>query len=122
MKHKLKTTYCDKEDNCHEVVVHFEHYPGCRGARDSLGGKRGAGPPLEPDEDPTIEIEQVMLAKFGNGPLAVDVLEDLDPSQLDNITQQCWEHLIEMQQQDAPEPEPDWDRRPEPEELWGRTE
>lgn len=41
------------------LVVRARFDPGCRGARDSLGGKRGAGPPLEPDEPDSIEILSV---------------------------------------------------------------
>ena len=110
MKHHLTTIYCDADDNSHEIVVHFTYFPGCRGARDSLGGKRGAGPPLEPDEDPEIEINKVIDKTTGEE-------VELDESQLDCINQECWEHLIEMRQQDPPEREPDWDKRPEPEDL-----
>jgi len=39
-----------------EVEVRFDYHPGCRGARDSCGGVLGAGPPLEPDEPPTLEF------------------------------------------------------------------
>ena len=39
-----------------EVEVSYDAWPASRGARDSLGGKAGAGPPLEPDEESCIEI------------------------------------------------------------------
>ena len=39
-----------------EVEVSYDAWPACRGARDSLCGKAGAGPPLEPDEEACIEI------------------------------------------------------------------
>jgi len=42
------------------VDVDFTFHPAYRGRRDSLGGKRGAGPPLEPDEDASFEIHSVM--------------------------------------------------------------
>lgn len=42
------------------VTVEFTVIPGRRGLRDSLGGVRGAGPPLEPDEPPSVEIESVV--------------------------------------------------------------
>ena len=42
-----------------EVTVEYCFHGGCRGARDSLCGKRGAGPPLEPDEPDEIEIESI---------------------------------------------------------------
>jgi hypothetical protein len=33
-----------------ELECRFDYTPACRGQRDSCGGVRGAGPPLEPDE------------------------------------------------------------------------
>ena len=39
-----------------EVEVSYDAWPASRGARDSLGGKAGAGPPLEPDDPGGIEI------------------------------------------------------------------
>jgi len=39
-----------------EVEVSYDAWPACRGARDSLCGKAGAGPPLEPDDPGGIEI------------------------------------------------------------------
>ena len=39
-----------------EVEVSYDAWPASRGARDSLCGKAGAGPPLEPDEPAGIEI------------------------------------------------------------------
>ena len=41
--------------------VDYTYYPPYRGARDSLNGVRGAGAPLEPDEDESIEIDAVFL-------------------------------------------------------------
>lgn len=38
-----------------EVTLYHER--ASRGARDSLGGVRGAGPPLEPDEPEIMEYE-----------------------------------------------------------------
>ena len=42
-----------------EFEVDYTYYPPYRGARDSLNGVAGAGAPLEPDEDESIEIEYV---------------------------------------------------------------
>jgi len=39
-----------------EVEVEFYYTPACRGARDSCGGVRGAGPPLEQDEPEELEF------------------------------------------------------------------
>lgn len=41
------------------VIVSYEMIPGSRGARDSLGGRAGAGAPLEPDEPAHIEITSI---------------------------------------------------------------
>ena len=41
--------------------VDYTYTPPYRGARDSLNGVRGAGPPLEPDEDESIEIDKVYI-------------------------------------------------------------
>lgn len=39
-----------------EVAVEYTAYPAYRGKRDSLCGKRNAGPQLEPDEPAHVEI------------------------------------------------------------------
>lgn len=41
------------------VEVEYAYQRACRGARDSLCGIRGAGPPLEPDEPESVEIQSV---------------------------------------------------------------
>lgn len=41
--------------------VEWTYHPPVRGARDSLGGVWGAGPPLEPDEPAEVEIVDVAL-------------------------------------------------------------
>ena len=38
------------------LTVEFSYYKGSRGRRDSLGGRSGMGPQLEPDEPPEVEI------------------------------------------------------------------
>jgi len=42
-----------------KIIVEYTYHRACRGARDSLGGVRGAGPPLEPDEDEHVDIDSV---------------------------------------------------------------
>ena len=42
-----------------ELEIEFTYHRAYRGARDSLGGVRGGGPPLEPDEPASVEIESV---------------------------------------------------------------
>jgi hypothetical protein len=42
-----------------DIEVQYTYHRARRGSRDSLGGTRGAGPPLEPDEPEKINIESV---------------------------------------------------------------
>jgi hypothetical protein len=53
------TTTLTRDGDDLEVEVEYTFSKGCRGARDSLGGKAGAGPPLEPDEPDEVEIDSV---------------------------------------------------------------
>ena len=53
------TLTIDRDGEDYEVEAEVTYHPPCRGARDSPCGIRGAGPPLEPDEDASIEIETV---------------------------------------------------------------
>jgi hypothetical protein len=53
------TTTLTRDGDDLEVEVEYTFSKGCRGARDSLGGKAGAGPPLEPDEPDQILIDSV---------------------------------------------------------------
>ena len=39
--------------------VEYDYFPFRRGMRDSLGGVRGAGPPLEPDEPASVDINAI---------------------------------------------------------------
>jgi len=48
------TTTVDLSDV--EIMVEYRSYPACRGARDSTGA------PIEPDDDPEIEIESAILS------------------------------------------------------------
>lgn len=59
------------------VTVHYTYWRGCKGARDSCGGVRGVGPPLEPDDPPEVEIERVVGRDGKELELADDVLEVL---------------------------------------------
>lgn len=55
--------------DCETVVsidVEYTYHPAHRGKRDSLMGKRGAGPQLEPDEPAHIEIEIAIDRETGN--------------------------------------------------------
>lgn len=67
------TTTIERERNLYgndvacevQVEVEYTYHRAHRGARDNLCGKRGAGPPLEPDEPAEIEIESVLDAVSG---------------------------------------------------------
>lgn len=76
------TTTLNREDQDIPVTVEFTYMRGCRGARDSLCGKRGAGPPLEPDEPDEIEIATVQ-DDMGNEIECTD-------KELALIEEECW--------------------------------
>ena len=50
------TITVEREGVEHDVQVEFEYHKAHKGARDSLGGVRGAGAPLEPDEPEELEF------------------------------------------------------------------
>lgn len=64
---EMTVTRVDANDQEFEIPVEVEldMIPGSRGARDSLGGRRGAGPPLEPDEPATAEVTRVTVLDDG---------------------------------------------------------
>ena len=64
------------------VEVSYNYSKGCRGARDSLCG--GAGPPLEPDEPPSVEIVSVITAA------GVDIRDDLDDREREELEERCF--------------------------------
>lgn len=80
-----------------EIEVNYAYHRGCRGARDSLGGVRGAGPPLEPDEPPSVEIQSVMMHSptFHDREAREDVLDSLSKSQLEWLEEKCFEDVQE---------------------------
>jgi len=49
----------DRDGEDFEVIADVEYHRAYRGQRDSCGGVRGAGPPLEPDEPAGFEIGSV---------------------------------------------------------------
>jgi hypothetical protein len=61
--------------------------------RDSLGGKRGAGPPLEPDEQAYIEIGQafVLNDEGSTGPK----VDDLTDSEILKIEDEIMQHILD---------------------------
>ncbi len=66
---EIETTI-ERHDGAYKVtipiVVEYFFHKGSRGARDSIGGKPRTGPPLEPDEPPSIEIGNVSDANTGH--------------------------------------------------------
>ena len=71
-----------------EVKVTYSYSRGCKGARDSLCGVRGAGPALEPDEPASVEIVSV-LDKDGNE-------YELTPREQERIREACMEHQADL--------------------------
>ncbi len=55
----------EADDDVVEVVVEYAYHRTLFGARDSLSGKAGAGPPIEPDEPAHVEIQSVTMADTG---------------------------------------------------------
>ena len=94
----FKTTIEWNEDTGEEreIEVTYRYYRGCHGARDSLGGVRGAGPALEPDEPPSVEILNVMM--HSPTPLEPNHLEDLADTMSDKLREWLEEKCFEDQQ------------------------
>ena len=71
----------DDEEVLTELVIHYIATPYCRGARDSYGV------PLEPDDEPDLEIE---LAETTDG----EVFE-LTKDETETIEEEIWQHLLD---------------------------
>ncbi len=84
----ITSDYITSEDT--QLTCTWEYYPGCRGQRDSLGGKAGAGPPLEPDEPPTLEL---VSATDENGHAI-----ELSPADEEKAREQAWEQMADREQ------------------------
>lgn len=67
-----------------DVEVRYSFTPASRGARDSIGGVRGAGPALQPDEPACVEIERVDTA-------TKDILEYLSVGEILKLEHLCLE-------------------------------
>lgn len=78
-------TTIERDDAEIPVTVEYSYHKGCPGRRDSLGGRAGCGPPLEPDDPEEIEIQSV------KGPDGKEV--DLTDDELERIEQRCWDAL-----------------------------
>lgn len=59
------TMTVERDEREIEVNCEFDAVPAYRGARDSLCGKRNAGPPLEPDAPSTVEFVSAVIAETG---------------------------------------------------------
>lgn len=83
------TTTIERESEM-AVTVAYNYFRGCRGARDSLCGVRGAGPPLEPDEPPSVEIISV------KGTDGADYIDDLTDIERDSIEKEALNDAAEI--------------------------
>jgi hypothetical protein len=92
----------DGKDGEVEIYVRasYAYHPACRGQRDSLGGKRGAGPPLEPDEPAYVEVEQVFA--LGEDGKVGPELDDLTDSEREKIEGEIMEQIA-ARESDYPE-------------------
>lgn len=68
------------------IEIDFVYYPPERGARDSLGGKTGAGPPLEPDTPADMEVTAVRY-------ILKDATLILNPTQEQYVERLVWEYI-----------------------------
>lgn len=89
MKFRIETTIYHNGNDI-DVVVDFLAHKGYKGKRDDIvgaGGKvyRNAGPPLEPDEPPSIEIESVINIETGEE-------LDLDRHEEELLEEKCAEY------------------------------
>ncbi len=96
--HFFKTTI-ERDDNEVAIEVEYNATPGCRGSRDSLGGVRGAGPPLEPDSPPEIEIIKAVSVA------GIEIT--LTDSEIDKIETELWSELEELRRDAQERPEED---------------
>jgi len=72
-----------RDDEDFDIEVEATYHKAYRGQRDSCGGVRGAGPPLEPDEPASFDIESVKDSA-GN-----DI--DLSAREMAHVTDMIWE-------------------------------
>ena len=65
--HETTILRCDDNGNEVEipVLVYYTEFAGSLGRRDSLLGVLGAGPQLEPDEPPYVEVEKAIRMDTG---------------------------------------------------------
>lgn len=102
--HRMKMDFVFLGDEVASTIdVEYTFYPGCRGSRDSLGGIRGAGPPLEPDDPAEVEITGIFYDDE-------NVIDGINDAELSAIEQRIWEHIQERDcDQEPPEPPEYWE-------------
>ena len=66
-----------------ELEIEYTYHPPYKGARDSLAGIPGAGPPLEPDEEEYFEFARISHK-------GEDITDLISESALDKIEEQLW--------------------------------
>ena len=96
--------------NGETVTVTGEYIRPSRGMRDSLGGRPGAGPALEPDEPGDFEIEAIL--NHDERDITADVTDD----DLEYIVNEIVRTVEEDQEPDEPDydyTEPDYDNYPD---------
>ena len=69
----------------------YTYHRAVRGARDSLGGVRGGGPPLEPDEPAHCEVDAVRISPCG-GLGQEEISHFLSDGQIEALGEECMEH------------------------------
>ena len=84
------------------VVVEYDVHAATRGARDSLGGKADAGPPLEPDEPAWVEITDVRYGEFS-------IMQYFDQDVIDGLVVVVEQQLAEERHGEPDVIEPDFE-------------
>jgi hypothetical protein len=68
-----------------DVECEFSYHKAYRGARDTLCGVRGGGPPLEPDEPAHFEFEGAVRCDTGEE-------IELTASEIEEAEQKAWDY------------------------------
>jgi hypothetical protein len=102
------TTTLTREDKDVTVSVEYEYTPGCRGTRDSLGGVAGAGPALEPDEGPEVEILSAEMDDGNALELTEYEISSLEELAMENVCLQIAERLEEKAERKAEQQRDDY--------------
>lgn len=100
MKHEATVYRTNAEGGEDEIIVlvKYSYYGGCRGQRDSLCGRAGAGPALEPDEPASVEIEGAVNKVDGK---AFDLTSEEEGSIADDIMDSIAENSFDYPDDDS---------------------